>query len=143
MYSKYPIITLLLCLSIGVFAQNNTQNLPLPPKLFYQKAIVYDTLFRKMEVTKVTIERDKISFFDESNTLQTRSVQEIEYFKVRNGTYIVEGLGGGLLCGLLSLVLYPVTLKSGPATGAIVGGTTVLGGLIGLCSGKTKTYRLH
>jgi hypothetical protein len=140
---KYIFIHAFFLLSIGVFAQNNTQKLDLPPKIFYQRAIIYDTLFRKMEVMKVNIEGDKITFLDNRNEIQTHSVKEFEYFKVKNGTYFLEGLGGGLVCGLLGAVLYASNLKSGPAIGATIGVSTVLGGIIGVCSGKTKTYRLY
>ena len=138
---KYFFTYGLLLSTLSVFAQ--ASKFELPPANFYKKAIIYDTLFRKMEVRNISLQGNKISFLDPENQPKTLNINELEYFKVRNGTYVLEGLGGGAIAGLLSLLLYSSNLKSGAAVGTVVGGSIALGGIIGLCSGKTKTYRLH
>ncbi len=138
---KFLLLVILGITNTLVYGQNS--RLPIVPKFTYKKAIIYDTLYRKMEVGNLLIKKDSITFLDETDQFTALPLQDIAYLKVRNGNYWLEGLGGGAISSLLVVLLNPQILQSAALTGVACGGTIAIGGLIGLCSLKTKSYRVR
>lgn len=142
-------------LFISVFCDiANSQIFYLPKYKQYSNAIVSLNGFRKFEAKDLKINNDSIVFLNTlSNRIVTASLMDVNYLRVKSGTYIGEcALIGGLITSL-SFILAVVKVSSNTnfsMNGTVIGiglgfagGGVLLGGLIGAMIPKWKSYYVN
>ena len=145
------VFSLLVSISFCYSQTNSSESYRFPGETNYKKGKVYLKDNTRFEVTKLTIINDHLTFV-QKNTSKTSeyNLDDIQILKVSEGTYAGSyALYGGLLFGLSAalgvaqaeaeIANDPYKTRSDISAGAIIGGFTAAGVLIGGIAGSSKS----
>ncbi len=138
---------------------NQEESYEFPGETSYQKGKIYLKNNTRFEVTNLKIVNDSLSYIQKNTSQMTESsLNDIEIIKVSERTHAGEyALYGGLFFGLSAVLGVaqanaeinsdPYKEHSGVNEGALIGGFTVagvlIGGLVGSASPKWKTLYVN
>lgn len=144
---------LFLCMLLGLLVTEiNAQTYNLPPKKFYNKAILGKKDFTQLEVDQLEI-RDTLLMFQSSGLRNEMPIRNLNYIRVDEGTYAKTGFAIGAGLGLVFVMSGVITVQGDPnlvlkknaiPIGAAVSmGAGLVGALIGTANRREQSYYIN